>query len=183
MDRASAYAEAARLRELDRLRKAPVGQRNQTLNLCAFKLGQFVALGLLDASTIAAELAEAARLIGLEPAEIGPTIKSDLETGQLYPRRLPFSIGDSDSAEAAPSPAGAQDSLTKELAALGQTDADNAERFTRRFGHRIIYTPGRGFLTFDGTRWVSDSLLHSAKLAEETARLIQAEAQSPARNS
>jgi putative DNA primase/helicase len=144
MDRARRYAEAARQLELDRLRKAPVGQRNETLNRCAFKLGQLVAHELLDANAVAAELAETARLIGLEPVEIGPTIKSGLEKGQLYPRRLPFSTGGSDSAEAAPPPADAQDSLTKALAALGQTDADNAERFARRLATASSTPPDEG---------------------------------------
>jgi putative DNA primase/helicase len=41
LDRARAYAEAARGRELDRLRKAPNHQRNDTLNKAAFSSGSF----------------------------------------------------------------------------------------------------------------------------------------------
>ena len=46
--RARAYAESARRRELGRLAKAPMHQRNDTLNRAAFKLGQLVPYGILD---------------------------------------------------------------------------------------------------------------------------------------
>ena len=52
LDRANTYAAAARQRELERLSKAPKHQRNDTLNKCAFKLGQFLPYGLFDAGTL-----------------------------------------------------------------------------------------------------------------------------------
>jgi putative DNA primase/helicase len=64
--RARAYANAARERELERLAKAPKHQRNDTLNRCAFRLGQLAAWGLLDVSRIKKELAQVARQIGLD---------------------------------------------------------------------------------------------------------------------
>ena len=61
LDRARAYAEAARGRELDRLRKAPKHQRNDTLNKAAFKLGQLLPYGLFDTVAVTDDLARAAR--------------------------------------------------------------------------------------------------------------------------
>jgi putative DNA primase/helicase len=59
LDRARAYAESARRRELDRLAKAPKHQRN-TLNRAAFKLGQLVPYDILDAAEITQDLAAVA---------------------------------------------------------------------------------------------------------------------------
>ena len=182
-DRGRAYAEAALQRELERLRKAPEHQRNDTLNRCAFKVGQLLAHGL-DESAVARDLAHAAQLIGLDEAEIGPTIRSGLEAGQRNPRQLPSQDDSTEAVASSPStPTGANDELTKELARLGETDADNAERFARRFGHKVIYTPGRNLLTYNGVRWCSDKQLQCIKLAEQTARLIESEAEYIAKDS
>jgi hypothetical protein len=47
---------------------------------------------------------------------------------------------------------GSDDQLTERLAKLGETDTDNAQRFAERFGTKVIHTPGRGWLVFDGKR-------------------------------
>jgi putative DNA primase/helicase len=88
--RAEAYANAALTRELDRLKKAPLHQRNNTLNACAFNLGQFLPHGLFNETRIAAELTAAASGIGLGESEIAPTIKSGFRGGRQSPRRMPF---------------------------------------------------------------------------------------------
>jgi putative DNA primase/helicase len=67
--------------------------------------------------------------------------------------------------------------LAAELATLGETDTDNAQRFARRFGGKAIYTPGHDWLVFDGKRWRHDDLLQVTELAKQTARLIADEAQ------
>ena len=89
-ERALNYADAARQRELERLGKTPKHQRNNTLNICAFKLGQFLPHGLLDRKSVADQLAQVASRIGLDPQEIRPTIESGLAAGARHPRRLPF---------------------------------------------------------------------------------------------
>ena len=90
LERANAYAESARRRELDRVAKAPKHQRNDTLNRAAFKLGQLVPYGILDTAVITQDLAAVARTLGLDESEIEPTIASGLNAGRQYPRRLPF---------------------------------------------------------------------------------------------
>ena len=84
LERARAYANAARDRELERLRKAPRHQRNDTLNLAAFKLGQLAAYDILKESEIE-PMARVAREIGLDADEIGPTISSGLKAGGDIP--------------------------------------------------------------------------------------------------
>lgn len=87
-ERALKYADAARQRGLERLSKAPNHQRNHTLNLCAFKLGQFLPHGLLDHRSVADQLAQVALRIGLDPHEIRPTIESGLRGGSRHPRHF-----------------------------------------------------------------------------------------------
>jgi putative DNA primase/helicase len=173
-ERAAAYANAAREQELERLGKAPKHQRNDTLNRCAFRLGQLAAWGLLDVSRIKEELAQVARQIGLDEAEIPPTILSGLTAGQSKPRRLPFSWKDlvRTAADKAPKP----DDITAELANLGENDADNAQRFVKRWGDRVIWTSGRRWLVYQGGRWTPDASSEVNRLAEQAARAIALEA-------
>jgi putative DNA primase/helicase len=176
LDRARHYADAARRRELDRLAKAPKHQRNDGLNRAAFKLGQFLPYGLLDAAGVTSELARVATDIGLDDHEIGPTIQSGLNAGAQCPRRLPFlKSSDRDRSTEPRETCGAE--LTAELAKLGETDTDNAQRFARRFGSKVIHTPGQGWLVYDGKRWRRDDLLQVTELAKETARRIADESQ------
>jgi putative DNA primase/helicase len=175
LNRVKAYAEAARQRELDRLSKAPKHQRNDTLNKCAFKLGQFLPFEVLDRQTIAQQLAQVAAQIGLAEAEIHRTIESGLKAGSRYPRRLPFLKSSVQQSPAVPSFRRAEGDITAQLAKLGETDTDNAQRFATRHGHEVIFTPGRGWLVFDGTRHKPEATLECLELAKATARLIRAE--------
>jgi putative DNA primase/helicase len=80
------YCDTAVEREVQRLEKAPVHQRNNTLNLCAFKSGQLLAYGTLSVDKVRARLASAAQLIGLNAAEIDATIESGLRAGKKRSR-------------------------------------------------------------------------------------------------
>ena len=175
-NRAKAYADAALRRELDRLGKAPKHQRNDTLNRAAFKLGQLIPYGILDIAVITRDLAAVAAAIGLDESEIEPTIASGLKAGGQYPRRLLF-LKSNDRTKSVEPPAKSDDELAAELASLGETDTDNAQRFASRFGSKVIYTPGHGWLVYDGRRWQRDKLLQVTELAKQTARRIAAEAQ------
>jgi hypothetical protein len=129
-ERALKYANAARQRELERLSKAPKHQRNNTLNKCAFKLGQFLPLGLLDRSSLVQQLGQVALQIGLDPPEIQPTIGSGLTGGSRHPRRLPFLKSAAKSMPIARSSKRTVKAVTEQLSKLGENDTDNAQRFT-----------------------------------------------------
>ena len=174
LDRARAYAESARRRELDRVAKAPMHQRNDTLNMAAFKLGQLVPYGILDSAVITQDLGAVARAIGLDESEIEPTIASGLKAGAQHPRRLPF-LKSNDRIKSVEPPVKSDDELASELASLGETDTDNGQRFVSRFGTKVINTPGRGWLIYDGKRWRRDDLFQVKELAKKTARLIAEE--------
>ena len=151
--------------------QAPKHQRNDTLNRAAFKLGQLVPYDILDAAEITQDLAATARAIGLDENEIEPTIASGLRAGRQCPRRLPF-LKSNDRIKSAEPPVKSDDELAAELARLGETDTDNAQRFANRFGAKVLYTPGRAWLVFNGKRWREDDISQVVELAKQTARLI-----------
>jgi putative DNA primase/helicase len=176
MDRAKAYADVVLRLELDRLGKAPQHQRNDTLNRAAFKLGQLMPYAILDGQKVTADLARVAREIGLDDSEVNPTITSGLNAGSRYPRRLPF-LKSNDRIKSVEPPEKSNQELAVALASLRETDTDNAQRFAWRFGAKVLYTPGHGWLAFDGKRWLPDQLGQVVELAKETARRIADEAQ------
>ncbi|HEY0534135.1 MAG TPA: bifunctional DNA primase/polymerase [Actinoplanes sp.] len=79
------YASAALAAESDRVARAPVGARNDTLNRAAFALGRLVGAGLLDPGDVIRELDAAARFAGLGRTEIRRTIRSGLTAGRRTP--------------------------------------------------------------------------------------------------
>jgi hypothetical protein len=79
------YASAALTAESDRVARAPVGSRNDTLNRAAFALGRLVGGGLLDPAEVTRSLETAARYAGLGRAETRRTIRSGLNAGRRAP--------------------------------------------------------------------------------------------------
>jgi hypothetical protein len=79
------YAMAALSAEADRVARAPVGTRNDTLNRAAFALGRLVGAGLLDTANTIRELEAAAWFAGLGRAETRRTIRSGLTAGRRTP--------------------------------------------------------------------------------------------------
>jgi hypothetical protein len=79
------YAAAALDAESDRVARAPVGARNDTLNRAAFALGRLVGAGLMDAWLVTQALTDAAAGTGLARAEIRRTIRSGLTAGRRQP--------------------------------------------------------------------------------------------------
>jgi hypothetical protein len=87
-DRARRYFQAAVEGELLAVARAPVGSRNATLNLAAFRLGQLTGAGLGDAAELVNPLLGAALSAGLGEREARNTIASGLAAGESHPRRL-----------------------------------------------------------------------------------------------
>jgi hypothetical protein len=82
-----AYARAALDGELDRVRAAPVGSRNETLCRAAFSLGQLVASGTLARDHAIGALLDAAHASGLGETESVRTVASGMRAGFERPRR------------------------------------------------------------------------------------------------
>jgi putative DNA primase/helicase len=65
--------------------------------------------------------------------------------------------------------------ISEELAHLGETDVDNAERFAKRCGHKVIFTKSLGWCVFDGKRYVPDARMKCVELAKDVTRRIKDE--------
>jgi hypothetical protein len=87
--RSDGYGAAALRAEVGRVRSAPVGRRNHTLNTSAYSLGQLIAAGHLHHGRVVEALTVAAESAGLETAEIRATIESGLTAGARRPRIIP----------------------------------------------------------------------------------------------
>ncbi len=85
----TAWAEKALSEESNRVATAAENTRNDVLNRAAFSLGQIVAGGGLDRSTVEAELMSAAAAAGLTSKEIPKTIQSGMKAGAGSPRTAP----------------------------------------------------------------------------------------------
>jgi KaiC/GvpD/RAD55 family RecA-like ATPase len=80
------YAARALDLEVENVETAAEGTRNHTLNIAAFNLGQFVAVGVLDEREVAGQLEAAALRAGLGQTETRNTIASGLKAGAEHPR-------------------------------------------------------------------------------------------------
>jgi hypothetical protein len=85
---ASRYAEAALLRELEAVRTAAPGTRNDVLNKATFSLAQLAGAGLLDPESTTRLLAGAALAAGLARHEVAATLRSGFEAGYRQPRQI-----------------------------------------------------------------------------------------------
>lgn len=75
--------------EIRDLRRAPNGQRNDSLNAAAYNLYQLVAGGELSEQHVEYHLRSAAQSIGLDEHEINGTLRSAREAGMQRPRNAP----------------------------------------------------------------------------------------------
>ena len=87
------YGRRVLAAELAALGRATPGQRNRTLNRCAFKVYRYVASGLLDDQEITLAFTTAALAIGLDAAEVGRTLASARTAGLANPRTVPAAPG------------------------------------------------------------------------------------------
>ena len=85
-DAVDRWAAAAVDGEIERVRHAPEGCRNHTLNRAAFALGQIAGAGLLDSSEVETRLRDAAMGAGLGEREALLTIRSGISAGEARPR-------------------------------------------------------------------------------------------------
>lgn len=80
------YGETAMVQEMSALRSAPEGDRNNALNLAAYRLAQLISKGHLNEADLTAELTEAAQAVGLPPREAMQTIRSAIKRGRQVER-------------------------------------------------------------------------------------------------
>jgi putative DNA primase/helicase len=162
------YGTAALQFEADAVRDAPKGTRNDRLNTAAFSMGQLVGAGEIGRAEVEGALSETALAAGLEADEIHATIESGLAGGLEHPRRRDREGGQ---------PPQINDLLLTELAKLGETDTDNAQRLVQRYGDRLQFIPERKeWFAFDGRIWHEDSAKQRILFTQASAGLIASEA-------
>jgi len=143
-----AYARAALEQEVEAVRTAQEGTRNDALNRAAYNLGQLVGGGLLDEGEVRAALTTAAEACGLGGAEIAATIASGLTKGAAQPRTGP-----------------------RERPRY--TDLGNAIRLVTRHGADLRYChPYKRWLVWNGNRWLLDETEEHVRRAKDTARAM-----------
>lgn len=117
------YAEAAVQAEAARMRKAPPGARNNTLNECAFSLGTLGGAGLLEEPVAFDALKEAASDSGLSEGEIRATFMSGWKAGLESPRQVQWSAAKGD------------------WPVRARTEFGNADRMVDHWGESLRWVP------------------------------------------
>lgn len=82
------YGARALVEEVNKVRGAAEGTRNEQLNRSALKLGKHVGADLLDRAVVESELLRAALTAGLGEVEARATIRSGVEAGIKQPRQV-----------------------------------------------------------------------------------------------
>lgn len=178
------YAAKALVEELDRVRRATEGTRNDTLNKAAFALGQLVAGGELDRARIEYDLLDAALACGLGEHEARATIRSGLDDGMKEPRSAPPRLGiasrpkdiGADPLEVPPSELPTERDEDDPLL----TDMGNSRRFALQHGANVKYTTGDGVRIWDGRRWPKDDIGLTMRLARRVSKALYREAEEAA---
>lgn len=160
------YVEAALRAEVARVANAAKGSRNAALNRAAFSLYQLAGAGVLDESTVATELGQAARSIGLEDTEIEKTLKSAREAGMSKPRDLSkvntkakINVEPKSEAQAEEPKAGEEQEGQGGIPLdLMLTETGNAVEFEKRCKGTVIYAIGRGWLVWNGKVFEEDTI-------------------------
>jgi len=201
------YGPKALADECGKIEAAGEGGRNIQVNLSAFKVGQLVGGGELDAEPAKGALAYAGRRAGLGEAELTETIQSGFAAGMLNPRirkpggpdewRVTVGVPVIDRDPAAPwnppraggagnlavDPVRLPDGYTGLHVADGtaprlRTDMGNADRLIDRYGSEIVYCwKWNQWLIWDGKRWSADEAGKIREFAKRTVRSIFAEAE------
>jgi len=83
------YGAAVLRKEAERVLAAPNGERNDTLNTCALKVGRYVAGGEIDRGDAEQQMSAAGLRVGLEEREVRATVRSGLEAGMREPKSAP----------------------------------------------------------------------------------------------
>jgi putative DNA primase/helicase len=132
-----AYAERALESECLTMRSAESGSRNETLNNCAFSLGQLGGAGILSEDAAFAGLRDAAMAAGLTEGEIRGTFISGWRAGMNRPRNVQWGI------------------MQASWPCRPRTEFGLADRMADHWGDRMRWCPELGtWMTYLGGVWM-----------------------------
>jgi len=89
--RRQGYVLSALSAELERVKNAPEGMRNDTLNRAAFAIARYIESGRLNYEEVAEAFIEAAAVAGLSASEARGTVAGALRAGMANPKGIPDS--------------------------------------------------------------------------------------------
>ncbi|MFH1885422.1 MAG: hypothetical protein ABIM40_01885 [Pseudomonadota bacterium] len=191
--RTSAYGQAALDQELEAVRTAPEGTRNETLNKAAFALGQLIAGGEIDRAEVEAELISAAIEVGLGEDETRKTIRSGMQAGAREPRiapdppprhRLVAISGGRQEGPEGEDPADCLFSSHEIMDALNRPEAGDADLLKRLFKGRLCFDhASQDWFVWTGHHWALDRLNEHVKAVDELVDNYLAEARRMGRRS
>jgi putative DNA primase/helicase len=173
------YVATALQKELDKLRAAPKGDRNNQLNKSAHALGQLVGAGALDRAHVENELTTTAQSIGLNGAETARTIQSGLTAGEREPRQLPEprAIRSSNPLESTKSE---EQQLTGDQnvkPTFSLDDIGDGNRFAHQHRAALRWCSIWGkWIHYHGGRWQPDEHGAAEQLAKQTSLALPIEA-------
>lgn len=155
----SAYGARALAAECDKVRAAPVGQQNATLNAAGFVVGQLVAGGEIVASDARTALAAAGLGMANDPkrvawteADVLTVIDHGLADGANQPRSAPAI------SEAKPWSLWGSNDITSHEGDLLGTPQGDALQFAAKYSGQIRYLdPDRRWIGYTGTHWSTQS--------------------------
>ncbi len=172
-DRYRHYAETALESAAKNVRDAQEGNRNNTLNVEAFGMGQLVGVGILDEYEVERALFRAATSNGLPESEARATIKSGLGDGKKEPRNVVL--------EGRQRPEGQSperqrpDAQPREPEHL--TEGGNASRLVRLHGKDLRYChTWKKWLVWDGSIWRPDLNGKVYRLAADVVKDLYSQA-------
>jgi putative DNA primase/helicase len=174
----SNYAKAGLRREIENVMAATEGQRNNTLNIAALKLGQLIAAGQLERGEVENALRAAGLDAGLTAGEVDKTIASGIAKGLSEPRQIPDGEPSKDGKSSGSTPLSlVKGEKVNPLEVQTRTsDLGNTRRLVKLYGPNIRYLAERGvWLKWNGIRWEPDKLGYVHQLAIKTVMSIYRE--------
>jgi putative DNA primase/helicase len=181
------YVAAAYRNEIDRVRNAPRGQRNDALNAAAFALGGFVAAGSLGENDVRASLYAAAEdLVATDgDKSVIATIESGLKGGLAHarevpePRPKPNGKGNGHGGNGHVAPPHDADGVINETRAETRSPAGSEDALALEFARqhaldwRYVANWGR-WMSWRGDRWCFDDRMQCRELVRTICRAAAA---------
>jgi putative DNA primase/helicase len=155
------YVFAALHGELELIRNAPEGTRNNQLNTSSLKVGSLLCYSTITRQEAGEKLLKAALESGLEESESIATIRSGLRAGLANPREADLLKRSTD----------APDGVSE----VRLTDLTNAERFRDSYSNDIKHISSIGWIAWDGQRWAQDAEKGAHRLAHTVGGLVRKE--------
>jgi putative DNA primase/helicase len=149
------YAEAALAAESQRMREAAEGERNDTLNQCAFSLGTLGGAQLIDEDQAWAALYEAALAAGLGEGEIRKTFMSGWRNGLKNPRQVQWNV------------------MNGDWPARPRTEFGLADRMVDHWGDQLRWnTERKTWMIYKGGVWSTGATESGEWFAQEMIRRL-----------